>query len=102
LTNNDANDEADPRIAHALGWLGRRSCDRAEDCVAALKELCSQTGNGAPPICLHGNHRGTVSSTIVALRKPLERSTYLHAQGPPDRVPYADVSFLLRELRAGA
>jgi hypothetical protein len=66
--------------------------------VAALKELCSQTGNGTPPICLHGKKGGTVSSSIVALRTPLAGSTYLHAKGPPDRGPYVDVSEALRSI----
>jgi hypothetical protein len=35
---------------------------------------------------------------VVAIRTSLARSTYRHAQGPPDRVPYEDCSSLLREL----
>jgi hypothetical protein len=66
--------------------------------VAALKELCGQTGGNDPPICLRGERGGTVSSSIVALRTPLSRSTYLHAQGPPDCTPYVDYSALLAEL----
>jgi uncharacterized protein with NRDE domain len=101
LTAHDVNDASDRRIGHALWWLGQRSYANADQCLAALKELCGQAGTDGPPICLRGEGRGTVSSSVVALRSPLERSTYLHAQGPPDLTPYADYSHLLRQL-AGA
>jgi uncharacterized protein with NRDE domain len=95
LTAHDVNDESDRRIGHALWWLNQRDYRNGEDCVEALKALCAQRGNGDPPICLHGKDGGTVSSSIVALRSPLSRSTYLHAQGPPDRTPYSDFSELM-------
>lgn len=101
LTANDVNDTSDRRLAHAWWWLMQRTYDSAEACVAALKELCGQTGNGDPPICLRGSDGGTVSSSIVVLRYALERGIYLHAQGPPDRTAYADHSHLFRELAAG-
>jgi hypothetical protein len=51
-------------------------------------------------MCFRREKRGSVSSSLLALRQPLPRSTYLHAQGPPDSTPYADVSDLLRALAA--
>jgi uncharacterized protein with NRDE domain len=98
LTNRDINDGSDPRVLYALEWLGQRDYANAADCLKTLRELCGRTDN--PPICLHGDHRGTVSSTLVAVRKSLLRSTYLHAQGPPDATPYQDYSPLLAELAA--
>jgi hypothetical protein len=98
LTAHDVNDPTDRRLEYALGWLGQRPYAAAADCILALKELCAQTGNGGPPICLHKEYHGTVSSSIMALRQPLASSTYLHAQGPPDRTPYDDYSHLLRRL----
>jgi uncharacterized protein with NRDE domain len=98
LTNHDVNDASDRRLGHAAWWLHQRTYACAADCVAALKELCGQTGNGDPPICIRKEDRGTVSSSIVVLRRPLERSIYLHAQGPPDRTPYEDFSELLRRI----
>jgi uncharacterized protein with NRDE domain len=98
LTSHDVNDASDPRLGHALNWLAGRRYSNSEDCVSALQELCGQAGNGGPPICLHGEKSGTVSSSIVALRKPLSNSLYRHAQGPPDREPYADVSPLLHAI----
>jgi uncharacterized protein with NRDE domain len=101
LTAHDVNDAGDRRLAHALGWLGQCDPANAAEAVAALKELCGQSGNGDPPICLHGEEGGTVSSSIMALRFSLASSVYVHAQGPPDRTPYMDYSFLLQKLAAG-
>jgi uncharacterized protein with NRDE domain len=98
LTAHDVNDGSDCRLGHALGWLGERDYSRSAECVAALKQLCAQTGNGDPPICLHGQKSGTVSSSIVVLRNPPAPGLYLHAQGPPDRTPYADYSHLLEQI----
>jgi len=98
LTAHDVNDASDRRLGHSLWWLSQRSYASAEECLLALKELCAQSGNGGPPICLRGERSGTVSSSMVALRSPLAHSSYLHAQGPPDRTPYTDYSPLLRQL----
>jgi uncharacterized protein with NRDE domain len=98
LTSHDVNDASDRRLGHALWWLSQRSYACAEECVRALEELCAQSGNGDPPMCVHGEHGGTVSSSIVALRSPLSRSSYLHAQGSPDGTPYSDYSHLWRQL----
>jgi uncharacterized protein with NRDE domain len=100
LTAHDVNDESDRRIGHALWWLNQRDYRNADDCVEALKALCAQPGNGDPPMSLHGKEGGTVSSSIVALRSPPSRSTYLHAQGSPDRTPYSDFSGLMKQLES--
>ncbi len=98
LTKHDIDDESDRRIAHAASWLGQRTYQTADDCVAALKELCAQTDHSNPPMCIRGTDHGTVSSSILALRQPLDRSTYLHAQGPPDSTPYEYYSNLFQRL----
>jgi uncharacterized protein with NRDE domain len=96
LTARDINDVTDRRLAFTLNFLGSRALDTAAQGVAALQELCARRAD--PPICLHFERGGTVSSSILALRSPLSRGLYLHAQGAPDMVPYADYSHLLREL----
>jgi uncharacterized protein with NRDE domain len=98
LTSHDVNDASDCRLGHALWWLSQRRYHCADECILALKELCAQSGNGDLAMCLHGERSGTVSSSLVALRSPLSESSYFHAQGPPDRVPYADYSALLRQM----
>lgn len=42
--------------------------------------------------------RGTRSSTILARGPILGRGLLLHAEGPPDRTPYEDLSSLLAEI----
>jgi hypothetical protein len=100
LTAHDVNDLADARIAYSLSWLSQRRFAGAPDCLAAMRQLCGQPGNGGPPVCLRGKLGGTVSSTLVAIRGSLADSTYLHCQGPPDRGSYTDYSRLLAELEA--
>jgi len=98
LANDDVNDGTEPRVGHAMWWLHERTYTDADDCLEALEELCAQSGGETPPICLHGPDRGTVSSSLLALRQSLADSVYRHAQGPPDRVPYEDYSDLFRQL----
>jgi uncharacterized protein with NRDE domain len=98
LSNGDVNDASDRRVGHALDWLEPRMGRTAAECLSASRDLCSQTGEHGPPICLHGFNRGTVSSSLIALPPRLASGTYLHAQGPPDRTPYEDYSALLRSL----
>ncbi|MGE3804217.1 MAG: NRDE family protein [Gemmataceae bacterium] len=99
LTARDVNDESDRRVYHAMGWLARRRYRTADDALASLQQLCGQSDSNDPPICLHGPHGGTVSSTLVALPHRLGDGAYRHSQGPPDRTPYQDYSYLLAELR---
>jgi uncharacterized protein with NRDE domain len=91
LANGDVNDANDLRITYALDWLERRKYGCSQQVVTALEELC-------PAMCLRHTNRGTVSSSIVAVRSPLSSGVYLHAQGPPDVTPYADYSHLLRDF----
>lgn len=98
LTARDVNDMTDRRLAFTLDFLASRPLDTAATCVAALRDLCARRDD--PPICLHSERGGTVSSSILALPWPLSGGVYLHAQGAPDAVPYADYSGLLRELSA--
>lgn len=100
LSNRDLNDPADARLQYALDWLNRRPYDSAADCVRALRALCAQHEPEDPPMCFRAEDRGTVSSSIIALRRTLEDSTYLHAQGPPCRTPYEDYSHLLLDAIA--
>ncbi|MBM4070549.1 MAG: NRDE family protein [Planctomycetes bacterium] len=99
VTNHDVNSASDPRTRHAIDWLERHSFRTADECLLALAELCGRTE--PPPICLRGDDRGTVSSTLLALAPTLLRGRFLHAQGPPDRTPFADLSHLLRQLAPG-
>jgi len=99
LTNHDVNDGSDRRLGHAQWWLHQRPYGTADDCTTALQALCAQGGDdGDPAILLRGATRGTVSSSIITLRPTLTDCGYLHAQGPPDRVPYGNCAHLFQEL----
>jgi hypothetical protein len=100
LTNRDVNDLGEPRSAYALARLSGAELGTAQHCIESLQGLCTQCGADGPPICVRGSKAGTVSSTIVVLTDPPDRSLYLHAQGPPDQTPYQDYSHLLRHLLA--
>ncbi len=99
LTARDVNDESEPRLGHAMSWLYQRDYETGKSCITALKELCAQTDD--PPMCLQGEKGGTVSSSIIALREPLQKSTWWHSQGPPDRAPYDNYSKLFAEIDTG-
>jgi uncharacterized protein with NRDE domain len=102
LAAGDIDDQRDPRLSFARDWLRDRDNSSLDRLLADLQLLCAIRGTNSPAMCIHGPSSGTVSSTIVALRPSLSASIYLHAQGPPDVTPFADYSFLLKELAAPA
>jgi hypothetical protein len=98
LSNRDVNDPTDRRVVHAAAWLAGEDLSTSQSALEALGRLCASHEPAEAPMCFHGEKRGSVSSSLLALRRPLIASTYLHAQGPPDVTPYTDVSDLLRAL----
>jgi uncharacterized protein with NRDE domain len=97
LTKGIVNSTADPRVSRALNWLDNRRLPTGRMWLELAKSLCADTNNeDGGAICLRGEKGGTVSSTLLAVRRPLHASTLLHAQGPPDRTSYVDYSRLLR------
>lgn len=98
LTTQQVNFLGDARLAYARWWLSQFDYEKAADCLNLLPRLCSQRGEGAPPICLAGAERGTLSSTLLALCWDPAQSVYRQTPGPPDRTPYVDYSLLLRSL----
>jgi uncharacterized protein with NRDE domain len=100
LANRDVHDATDGRVVFADAWLRRRVYQASGDCVAALRELLPLHEPQPRPMCFRLAERGSVSSSILVVKRPLAEGLYLHAQGPPDVMPYADVSHLLRALTA--
>jgi hypothetical protein len=97
LTRFGINASADPRAARAMAWLNSQRLSLARSWLELAQEVCrAGPQDGQPALCWHGEQAGTVSSTLLALRQPLRDSVLLHAQGPPDAVPYEDYSALLR------
>jgi uncharacterized protein with NRDE domain len=101
VSNRDLNDPTDYRVGFAREWLAREDLSSASLAVAALTRLCRLREPAGGPMCFRHERRGSVSSSILVLRPDLRESLYLHAQGPPDATPYADVSALLHDLAAG-
>jgi uncharacterized protein with NRDE domain len=101
LANRDVHDATDRRVVFADAWLRRHAYQSSGDCVAALRGLLPLHEPPPKPMCFRLAERGSVSSSILVVKRPLSDGLYLHAQGPPDVTPYADVSRLLRELSAG-
>jgi uncharacterized protein with NRDE domain len=103
LANRDVNDPTDLRVQHAITWLAGQDLTSSQAALNALGRLCGSHEPDVAPMCFRREKRGSVSSSLLALRDPLTCSSYLHAQGPPDVTPYRDVSDLLRTLApAGA
>lgn len=71
-----------------------------DDLVSALKEIVARHDGIGPDryrICKHGDDRGTVSSTIIAVGESFpEDSLYLHAEGPPCETEFVDLSGVMR------
>jgi hypothetical protein len=98
LSNGDVNDPSDPRVDYSVAWLRGRDLSDVPVTLQTLARLCGSHEPARAPLCFHGEKRGSVSSSLIALRDSLDAGTYLHAQGPADVTPYTDVSHLLREL----
>ena len=97
LANRDVNDESDRRSRYAYEMLASQRYPDVDVALLALQAVCSHH-QSPTPICLNGDNRGTVSSTLIGLTKPLQNSRLHHAQGPPDRAVYFDRSDLFTEL----
>jgi len=97
LTKGGLTSTADPRVRRALTWLEGKQMPTSRMWLELARRMCADAEDeDGGAICVSGSRGGTVSSTLLALRRPVRSSTLLHAQGPPSVTPYADMSFLLR------
>jgi len=81
--------EPDERIARLLERGAPRAGETQGEIIARLASLMSR--HEPPSACHHLADGGTVSSTIVVLRRDLEGSTILHAGGPPCITGYRQI-----------
>jgi|GEM_PF-163584 len=104
LANAELNDPADRRIERVRKEFSNANPATAEEWFQTARHICHLTGvnNDAPPICLSGPDRGTVSSTVLGIGGTLETSRFWFAPGPPDTIPYDDHTPLLRQLFTSA
>jgi hypothetical protein len=100
LANGDVNRDDDGRIDAARRLFGRASTTTVEGFLDVGATVCGWTGRSDPavPIVLRGAAGGTVSSDLVAVTADPARSVWRHAEGPPDRTPYSDLSPDLRAI----
>jgi hypothetical protein len=87
MAHDDLDDRREPRVARLLDTLAGWRPTSFEEARSRLAALLGSHGGGeaggspAPPVCLHGERAGTVSSAMVLLGQGGPR--YLHAPGPP-------------------
>jgi uncharacterized protein with NRDE domain len=96
LANGDLNDLTDKRL-HRARCAFSDNADSVDDFLEAAAAICS-LADGESPIVLRMDGRGTVSSSLIALTRDQQQSRYLHAEGPPDSVPYVDHSVTMRDV----
>jgi uncharacterized protein with NRDE domain len=99
ITNADVNDPHDDRIQLISAMLHESAARNGSEALEQLQGVAGHTGPPTP-ICLRGEKRGTVASTLLALGSRPRRSRLLHSDGPPDQTPYADRTDLLWELES--
>jgi uncharacterized protein with NRDE domain len=102
IANGAFNDPQDARMRRVRSILAEQAGRPWREWVRSSERLCGLHAADGPAICLHGDGKGTVSSSIIALPDDLRDGVYLHAAGSPCRTPYQDYSDLLRLLTAPA
>lgn len=82
------------RFFRGGGLPNRPPAGEKSPCVAALGQALASHqrheagGDPRGAVCVHADHYGTVSSSIVVLAGRERRFTYYHAQGAPCRSPF--------------
>ncbi len=100
LTNGDLDDANDERHQYLRRMLTLHTLDSAVTFLAVASRACSRKPNeeGRRGLVLSGGDYGTVSSTLLALSRKIQHSTYQYSPGPPSETPYDDLSALLRQV----
>ena len=100
LTNKGLNLPEDPKARRISALLeGLAGLGSVESALAALEAILAdhEGENVLDRICIHSDHYGTRSATLLALHdEEPGRSIYRHTEGPSCRSPWRDVSELLK------
>jgi uncharacterized protein with NRDE domain len=103
LTNLELNDPECPRIAKSYGLFEVAQRDLAENSVdrflLRLRSILSDHSTPLDPraplppnnLCVHTDHFGTRSSTVLMYSARAQRFRMWHAPGPPCQTEYAEV-----------
>jgi len=102
LTNQGIEETQDPKkrwLYHQLQAFPNPP-DNALTLPSLFSALLASHGEGTepPPICIHLEGYGTVSSFLLLLGSQREKNKYLFCNGPPCSNPYEDLTPLLRKL----
>jgi len=96
LAETDADDPHHPRLLRARYLLEGKTRQDWPVLQRTLAQIMADHAHGHPPeqsICRHGEVAGTVSSSLIALRRAgLEEAQFFFAPGPPCTYPYEDLS----------
>ena len=100
LTNGDLDDPNDERHQFLRRMLTLHTLDSAVTFLAVASRPSSRKPNaeGRRGVVLTGGEYRTVSSTLLALSRKIQHSTYQYSPGPPSETPYDDLSALLRQV----
>ncbi len=99
IANASLNAADDLRIRRVRKEFDGAGPATADEWFTLAKHICQLAADGTePPICLVGDDRGTVSSTVLGISHIPELSRYWYAPGPPNRKVYEDFTPLLHKL----
>lgn len=100
ISNGDVNDSRDERGKLARRLLTLQTLDSPVKFLAVASKVFARPAAlpGRPAMVVHGNEKGTVSSTLIALGKKPRDAIFQHAAEAPDRSKYEDFSPLLRDI----
>ena len=89
LTNGDLDDANNERHQYLRRMLTLHTLDSAVTFLAVASRACSRKPNeeGRRGLVLSGGDYGTVSSTLLAMSRKIQHSTYQYSPGPPCEPP---------------
>jgi uncharacterized protein with NRDE domain len=104
IANGALDDPADRRLELARRILLSSAIRTVDDFIDVARHVARQRNRSDPgaSVIIDFGHRGTVSSTLLAIAPAPAECRYLYAPGPPDIASYQDDSRLLCRLLFGA
>ncbi|MEX1042409.1 MAG: NRDE family protein [Pirellulaceae bacterium] len=96
----DLNDPRDERVRLAHRLLTLQTLDSAVKFLAVSSKVFARpsAAQGRPGMVVNGREWGTVSSTLISLGKKPRDAIFQYADGSPAKVPFEDLSPLLRDI----
>jgi|TARA_Y100001960_G_C14313418_1_gene651857 hypothetical protein len=100
IANQDLNDPRDERVQLAHRLLTLQTLDSPVKFLAVASKVFARSPSapGRPSMVIHGQDRGTVSSTLLALGMKPRDAIYQFADGTPDENKFEDYSPMLRDI----